>query len=292
MIDNESIVLDIQSGRDPAQNILNLWNNNSGIVHRLILPYSKKYEYDDLKQECFLALYDAVKGYNSAEGKFITYYLIWAKNRIFEYIYACSPVTVPNNLQNKIHQYKRLERIFETSYNRKPTNIEYMVYLKVNNSELRNIEKACRLASVRSLDAEYETAEDGSACCLLDAIPDSTDEYAEVIDRVNNEQLSDLLSDALSAIDKKQADSIRLHYYDDMTYKEIGAALGLSVEGVRQYIRNGMCAIRRGKYSRRLKDYIELQYSYAYKDSLSHYRHTQSSVTEQSALNILLACGM
>lgn len=290
-MDNETIVQNIQAGIDTEKNLLTLWNNNSGFIHLLILPYSKKYEYDDLQQECFLALYDAIQNYKANESTFLTYYAIWAKNRLYAYIESCSAMYIPRNMQYNIRRYNKITQEYLTEYNRKPTMIEYKALLKVSEAELNSIIRASDKSSAISIDKEYSSS-DGDTYTLLDTIPDSSDPYEDILNQVNNEQLAGVLSEALASINPIQAESIKYHYYENKTYKEIGAMLGISPERVRTRICDGMIHIRRGKYSRQLRDYIEIQYSNAYKGGLSQFKTSFTSTTEYSAINLLKMYGI
>ena len=290
-MDNETIVQNIQAGIDTEKNLLTLWNNNSGFINLLILPFSKKYEYDDLQQECFLALYDAIQNYKVNESAFLTYYAIWAKNRLYAYIESCSGMYIPRNMQYNIRRYNKITQTYLTEYNRKPSIIEYKALLKVSDTELNSIIKASQKCTIKSIDKEYSSS-DGDSYTLLDTIPDSRNHYEDVLNKVNNEQLSNVLSEALADINPVQADSIKYHYYDNMTYKDIASILGLSPEAVRQKINTGMRHIRHGKYSRQLKDYVEVQYNYAYKGGLSQFKTSFTSATEYSAMNLLQMYGI
>ncbi|MCR4755149.1 MAG: sigma-70 family RNA polymerase sigma factor [Lachnospiraceae bacterium] len=290
-MDNETLVQNIQAGINTEKNLLALWDNNLGFVNLLIHPFTKKYEYDDLMQECFLALYDAVAYYKVNESAFLTYYAIWAKSHIFTYIESCSSIHIPRNMQVYIRRYNKITQTYLTEYHRKPTTIEYKAFLNVSDKVLNNIIKASEKCSVNSIDKEHKFT-DGDSYTLLDTIPDSKNQYEEVLNKVNNEQLSNVLSEALADINPVQADSIKYHYYDNMTYNDIASILGLSPEAVRQTISNGIRHIRRGKYSRQLRDYVEEQYNYAYKGGLSQFKTSFTSATEQSAMNLLHMYGI
>lgn len=290
-MDNETLVQNIQAGIDTEKNLLTLWNNNSGFIHLLIVPFSKKYEYDDLEQECFLALYDAIKNYRVNESSFLTYYSIWAKNRLYAYAESCSGMYIPRNMQYNIRRYNKITQEYLTEYNRKPTKIEYRLLLKVSDTELDSIIKASGKQTIQSIDKEYSSA-DGDTYTLLDTIPDSVDHYEDVLNQVNNEQLADVLSEALASINPIQAESIKYRYYNNKTYKEIGSILGLTPNVVRLKISDGMRNIRKSKYSNQLRDYIDIQYNYAYKGGLSRFKTSFTSTTEYSALNLLKIYGI
>ncbi|MFR3031105.1 MAG: hypothetical protein ACLTNO_07330 [Blautia sp.] len=65
---NEQLVVLIQDGIDEAENMRLLWQQNQGFIGKLAMIYSGQEELDDLKQEGYLALCDAVRGYDAVRG--------------------------------------------------------------------------------------------------------------------------------------------------------------------------------------------------------------------------------
>lgn len=62
----EQIVIRINAGIDTAGNMLLLYKQMKGLIYTLAKHYSGLGEMDDLSQEGFLALYEAVEHYNPA----------------------------------------------------------------------------------------------------------------------------------------------------------------------------------------------------------------------------------
>ena len=71
---NEQLVVLIQDGIDEAENMSLLWQQNEGFIGKLALIYAGQAEMDDLKQEGYLALCEAVRGYDvTREVPFLSY---------------------------------------------------------------------------------------------------------------------------------------------------------------------------------------------------------------------------
>ena len=71
---NEQLVARIQVGEDTAVNMLQLWEQNQRFIGMIAVKYSGYAEMDDLKQEGYLALCEAVRHYNPDQGvPFINY---------------------------------------------------------------------------------------------------------------------------------------------------------------------------------------------------------------------------
>ena len=65
---NEQLVARIQVGEDTAANMLQLWEQNQRFIGMIAVKYSGYAEMDDLKQEGYLALCEAVRHYNPDQG--------------------------------------------------------------------------------------------------------------------------------------------------------------------------------------------------------------------------------
>lgn len=61
---NEQIVLKIKSKEDVIENMLFLWQQNQGFVHKMAVRYSGFAEVEDLKQEAYIGLCAAVEHYD------------------------------------------------------------------------------------------------------------------------------------------------------------------------------------------------------------------------------------
>ena len=92
---NEELAIRIKAGIDTADNMLQLWQQTRRFIRRIASRYVGAAELEDLEQEGYLALYDAVDGYRPDLGcKFLTYAEYWIKQRLLQYarktpLYIC-----------------------------------------------------------------------------------------------------------------------------------------------------------------------------------------------------------
>ena len=63
-MDNEQLVARIRAGVDTADNMLILYEQNHGFIHKMALKYSGYAEIEDLKQEAYIGLCAAVEHYD------------------------------------------------------------------------------------------------------------------------------------------------------------------------------------------------------------------------------------
>lgn len=87
-VSNEELVIRIKEGIDTADSMLQLWQQNRLFINRIARHYQGIAELEDLEQEGYLALYDAVAGFDVSKGyKFLTYAGYWITQRLQRYIY-------------------------------------------------------------------------------------------------------------------------------------------------------------------------------------------------------------
>lgn len=78
MIDNETLVKRIQQGENVNDNMMQLYNQNIGLLYRALKRYNgydNIIDKDDLMQEAYIYLYEAVSRYEANKGVRFTTYL-------------------------------------------------------------------------------------------------------------------------------------------------------------------------------------------------------------------------
>ena len=82
-MNNEQLVARIQAGDNEAENMLQLWRQNKAFIAMLARRYSAGAEMEDLEQEGYIALCEAVQHYEPERGmSFIGYAAFWIKRRM------------------------------------------------------------------------------------------------------------------------------------------------------------------------------------------------------------------
>jgi RNA polymerase primary sigma factor len=70
---NEELVIRIKTGIDPAENMKQLYLQVKAFIHMIAVKYAAYAELEDLEQEGYIGLNDAVEHYNSnLEIKFLS----------------------------------------------------------------------------------------------------------------------------------------------------------------------------------------------------------------------------
>ena len=90
---NEQIVVRIQAGENTADNMLKLWQQTEGFIAKLAMSYQGYAELEDLKQEGYIGLCEAVRQYDAGKGvPFINYAAFWIRQAMRRYIDNCCGV--------------------------------------------------------------------------------------------------------------------------------------------------------------------------------------------------------
>ena len=285
---NEQLVARIQSGIDEAENMLQLWQQNKGLIHSIARKYAAYEDIEDLEQQGYLGLCDAVQGYRPEEGAaFSTYALIWIRQSIQRYIDDCSTsVRIPVHRRQEIVKYRRVCSSFEKSYGRKPTDWEVGRLLGVSRETVDRIKEAAEMGSTASLDTPI--GEDGEDT-ISDLQPGAADVEGSVLDAVQKEQLKAVIWPLVDTLPGNQPAVIRMRYQEGLTLRECGERLGLALQGIRTHENNALRSMRHGSRAKQLRPFLD---DYIYSRSVQGngtgtFNRTWTSSTERVALKLV-----
>lgn len=281
---NEELVKLICSGVDVNANLEQLWKQ----MERLVYKISKQFqsEADDLMQEGFLGMVRAVELYNEAEGvPFANYAAKWIRGFMSKYAAGDKVVKLPVNdyyLSRKmlkvISEYKKQE-------NRQPTRLELCRRLDITPGELKRIEYMINMDVSASLNKQASEESDDTIEDLLQDFNTNVEENA--LDKVQNEQLKATIWSLVDSLNEKQAVTLRARYQENLTLKECGERLGVTLESARRYQGNGLKELRKPSRARQLKPFLyDRIESISLHGSVSSFEHTGSSSTERAILKM------
>ena len=158
---NEEIVTRIKAGIDGAANMELLYTQNRGMLCKIASKYQSYAEYDDLLQEGFVGLCNAVDAWEPEGGaSFIAYAVFWISQAMQRYIENNgSCVRIPSGQQQKIWKYKKICAQYLTLLGREPADWELCRLLDVIRDALRHIREDAGKSQIRSLNTPL--SEDG-----------------------------------------------------------------------------------------------------------------------------------
>ena len=170
---NEQLVALIRAGEDEADNMLQLWQQNKGFIYKMSMKYSGYSEIDDLMQEGYLGLCEAVRQYDPEHNvPFIKYAAFWIRQAMQRYIdNCCSVVRLPVHARDDIRKYNQAMKEYRKYYGCEPSERALCAMLGVGCEKLHVIQQNARMGQIDSLnrviggDDEDITIADTVASC-------------------------------------------------------------------------------------------------------------------------------
>lgn len=187
--------------------------------------YSNVLEVDDLLQECFLSLENALKNYSfEQETKFMTYLYECCKWHLYRvtmrYAY------LPEYQLKMILKIKQFRDSYYRQHGKQPEDGLVMHEFSLSADCLRELDI---LKDLKAISLDAPTGEE-SDCALADLLPGVTDLEEKTVRRLSIIQLWKYLKDCLLPEELKV---IKMLYLDRLTVKEISRTVGKSETEVR-----------------------------------------------------------
>lgn len=283
-ISNEMLVARIRKGISVSENLQALYENNMPYIRSIVKPYSVHEPLEDLMQEAFLGLWQAVNHYDSAENvKFMTTYApYWIKQSVFRYLQKCgSVVRYPSHTHQKMTLYRKTFERLEQEYSRTPTNEELAAAMKTDIAEV--LELKIYTQEIASLDAPL-TAD--NTMCLSDTLQGDSSPENDVVDKIYDEHSKDELWGIVEYFTHERENrAIREYYINNKSLRQIAQEYGLSPEAVRDAKEKGLRRLRIGKAKRLLLEKFDIVDAGIYRNSFNQFNeHGFTSTVEYIAL--------
>lgn len=286
---NEQLVIQLKAGIHTAEYMRQLWEQNRGMIGKIACKYKGYEDLEDLKQQGFLGLYDAVEGYNPDQGtSFITYAKFWIQQSIQRYIDdCCGVVRIPVHAKEKISQYKKVANQFQKWYGREATDKEMSLLLHISLKQLEQLKKDIQMGQIQSLDSFVLQEDDGITIADLVSAADDVEET--VLDRIQKEELKEVLWEIVDDLGEDQASVIRARYQERRTLKGIAENKNCAIEWVRQIEKKAMKRLRIPSRVNKLKPFYDgVIFDQALKgNGVARFNTTWTSSTERVALEML-----
>ena len=284
-MDNEQLVVRIMAGDNEAENMLQLWKQNKGFIAMMARRYSAGAEIEDLEQEGYIALCEAVRHYDPDRGmSFISYAAFWIKRRMRICADNSRTVRLSFNAGDEVRQYQKIMREYRQEYGCDPSDRELCGFLYVSREKLDQIRKAAQMGNIRSLDEPVQGM-DGDIS-LGDTVASGEDMEESTVREIDKEQMKRALWLAVDQLPGDLPAAVRLRYENGLTLEKTGQTLGVNRERARQLESKAMRILRQPHRCRTFRAYFEEYLSAApiHHVGVSSFQTTWTSEVELEAL--------
>ena len=284
-MNNEQLVVRIMAGENEAENMLQLWKQNKGFIAMIARKYSAGAEMEDLEQEGYIALCEAVQHYDPDRGmSFIGYAAFWIKRRMRICADNSRTVKLSFNAGDEVRQYQKIMRQYRQEYGCDPSDRELCAFLYVSREKLDQIRKAAQMGNIRSLDEPVQGM-DGDIS-IGDTVASGEDMEEDTIREIDKERMKRELWIAVDQLPGNLPAAVRLRYENGLTLEKTGQALGVNRESARQLESKAMRILRLPHRCGKFRAYFEEYLSAApiHHVGVSRFQTTWTSEVEQEAL--------
>lgn len=281
---NEELVRRFQEGDSDALALL--WEQTQRLAEKLARKQNNSAELDDLMQEGFIILHSAASDYDTDSGiMFSTYFgnrLKWGWLRYAEK--NSLGVRVPAQMFWKIVKVKRAAAGWKKKHGTDATEACLSDITGISLTDIREIKKTALNMDSQSLNVSVNDENDTE---LIDLIKDESDQYEQVLDRLQNEELAAELWTMIDELPEDQRSILHAHYVEGMTMRAAAAAAGIDYGKARRSHDRAIKELRTSKNQKRLSPYVNdrIIYSRGIRSvGVSTFMRTWTSATEWAAL--------
>lgn len=195
------------------------------IAGRLYVNYNHNVEYDDLVSYGIIGLIDAIEKFDIGKNvKFETYANIRIRGAIVDQMRSLD--WIPRSTRQK---YKKVESAIEklqNSYGDKLTDDVLADELGISKEELyKTLNEISNLAVLSLEDTVNETGTMDIRSENIEMDPQAS---------LDTKETELILKDEIKKLPEKERLVISLYYYEELTYKEIAAVMGISESRISQ----------------------------------------------------------
>ncbi len=227
---------------------------------RFVVSYTKRYRglglsYLDLIHEGSLGLMEAAKRFDSERNvKFISYAVWWVRQAIFHALSEHSRVfRLPQKLSGQVSKVESARDRLAAELERPPTTEELAQKTDLSEEQVQ----ALLLASGDDVSLSAAVGDEGSME-LGDTLEQDTIPSAEL--EMIRSSFEERIQAMVSDLEEKEREVIRMRFGLDgeepRTLQEIGEALGLSRERIRQIESKAKEKLRRSREAQGLRGYL------------------------------------
>lgn len=274
---NEELVELIQQNINVQENMEKLYIENKNFIHKIVLPYSKTIEIEDLMQEAYFGLYKAaLKFSNDKDAKFLTYAHYYILNSVNRYRKNCGKLKkIPEYTITLISKYHKFINDYRNENKCEPSDIEIMEHLKINQKQFERLKKYIYEDKYISLQSTLN--EDFT---LEDTLASDSNIEDEVCEKLLNQQLKQDLWNEVDKLPDKMKDIIKQRYKNNKPQKDIANNYNMSCQRISQIECEGLKILKQKEKLKNIAKEYYFNTSVAYSGGFKSFKNNGGSVVE------------
>ena len=183
---------------------------------------------DDLASAGVFGLMDAIDTYDPSRSvKFETYCVPRIRGAMLDELRSTD--WVPRLVRSRARKLSEANKELSSKLGRMPTQDELAKHLNLDKNELERVMNDANAVNLVSLNKKWFETDGSKDVSEIDLVEDENSE-----DPTSRLQKSDVIRMVTRGLNRNERMIIILYYYEEMTMKEIGAALDLSESRVSQ----------------------------------------------------------
>lgn len=274
---NEEIVEQIHQGVNVQDNMGLLYSQNESFIMNIVKPLSAYAELEDLMQEAFFGLQDAVEHYDSSVGtRFTTYATFRIKKHCIRYIENYGNTKrLPVYMLQRLNNYEKLLKEYGGF-------VDAEVVMKALDLTKKQYEELLLIKHTKdcvSIDTTVQTKE-ADNLTLGDTIADDSDIEESVMDSVMCEELwkqVDTLHDNLKEVIVKR-------YKEEQQVKDIAECLGVTTGRIHNLEKKALKRLHNLQSVQRIAEQYDYDCGLAYSSGLGRMKDGKGSNVEYLVL--------
>lgn len=227
---NEELITEIREGINTDENLALLYRQNRGLIAMYAKKYVKAHEdIEDWLSEGYFAIDAAVKSYDPEKGLFTGHLGYQLLKTFTRYWGSARTGRIPKYLLfERMKRYSEAKAEIEADREKAACSDEIAAYSGLTEAQIKNIELARLFEHPVSLNMGVSNAE-GEEAELINFIPGDADLEKDYICRTRRKEAAAELRRLLEReLSPRQLEAVRLHYWENHTFAEIGEIWGVS----------------------------------------------------------------
>ena len=278
-MENEELVALIQTGHDVKENMQSLYQQNKGFIYKLSLKYSGFMEMEDLLQEAYIALNDAVNTYKPSEAIFVSWLGQCIKYH-FNDVIRYPGAYIPKGLRLELSKYNLFRETYKDHCGEYPSDEVIKETLNIDEKKLMMLRKARIATNCVSI---YTPLEFSEQLTISDTIS-AEDVYQDIDDKYDTEKSNRIIHEECRKLKPNEQTIIKQSFWDGKTLAEAGRSMNISRERARQIQNRALSKLYKELSQMQIfKEEID-EYSGAYRGNLKKFNTTMTSTPERLAI--------